>query len=263
MAPIALLTESAAMYVITPVTADTDTGLPFGAAARSMTGVAHQPFMRTDQGKVGLLIVIESPVVPSHGVVAVVTGLTKGALVGVFARMTIHTAPVQCLELEGFVTLLTGCGPVHADQREPGEVVLKSRRIRPLGLFMATRTVGKRRAVRILNRMAALAVGGQGIGQTAFMAGGTHLLGMGADEFIAGFRLMVEPHLPGFLPMAVATVRAVTSQVCIVSRMAALTVGRQAAVVGFRGVTVAAAERAMRTFQRESGLLRVIELGFP
>ena len=93
------------------------------------------------------------------------------------------------------------------------------------------------------------------------MTGGTVLLGMGADQLIAGLCTVIKTYLPGFLAMAITALRSITAEMRIVTGVTALTVRRQATVIRFRDMTISAYERFMGTTQRETGFRFVFEIG--
>ena len=159
MASIALLTESTAVHVISAMTADTHTGLLVGPTTWPMTGFANKSLVCADESKFGLLGVVKAPEVPPHRVVAIVAALTECAIVRILCCMTGHTGIFLRGVLEGRMALFAGRRPMHAYQREAGEIVLESRDFRPLRLLMAIGTFDERCAMRIINGMTVATVG--------------------------------------------------------------------------------------------------------
>ena len=90
MAPVTAVAVTTAMLVVTSMTADAFTGLPYLVVACTVlvTGVTHKVLMGPFQGPVSLRTMIEAPQLPAGWIMAVNTTDTQSSAVFIFALMT-------------------------------------------------------------------------------------------------------------------------------------------------------------------------------
>lgn len=263
MAVVALGSKSTPVHIIPSMAGNTGTRLLRCRPAGSMATFTGQIPMGAFERKVGLQVMIELPAVPADGIVAVGTGRTEPATVDVVVAMTVDAGVGQGREHQAVMTLLTAGGPMHSHQREADKIVLKPGHQGPLGRLMTVPTGGERIAMGVIRPMTALAGPGQLIGEAAPVTVTAHQRFMRAQQGIAGFRLVIEAHLPAFLAVTIGTQGTIAAEMCIVSGVAALAVGGEARVIGFRHMAVPAHQFAVRTDQGKSGFRLVIEAAVP
>lgn len=143
MAPFTALAITTGMYVVTSMTANTSTGLPYFvvACALLMTGIAHKIFMGAFQRPFCLYTVIEVPQLPASRIMAANTTDTQSSAVFIVALMTGLTIHSNSLKRSSDVTRLAGNRCVQTNQRKVSKVMIEHNIQMPALFVMAVTTL--------------------------------------------------------------------------------------------------------------------------
>jgi len=208
---------------------------------------------------------IELPVFPADGIVAVTAQRTQRTGVRIHVSMAVDTATIERCKNQPVVALFTGRIAVQPDQGKTGEIMVKGQILGKALLPVTLVTLQQSPTVRVDPLMTAPAVFRQRIRERACVAALAADFGMRVLQYKPGFGSMIEADVPGSLAMTICTVAAVTAEMHIVAGVTALTVIRQ-----FRKslrcsghVAVGAGELRMGTLQSKTGFRQMIEAGIP
>ena len=160
MTALAAITETALVRVVFSVAVDA--GLhaqAVQARCRRVAGEAVEIPMRTGERKSRLPVVIEAPNAPT---VRIVTGgavTTETTLVSIVPLVTL-LAFGRCIQkYRTQMTLLTGDGRMHAEQRKARKIVIVSNNVSPATLVVTLVAARSERAgMHVVGRMTAAAV---------------------------------------------------------------------------------------------------------
>lgn len=263
MAPLAVVTELAAVHVIPAVTTDAACiqGDP-GVGGPPMAGRALESHMSAVQPEPGLQVVIKLPQRPVDRVVTIATGRAERQLVHVVVAMTIDALVRRVPELRVLVAARALGISMRPDQRETRQAVIESDGLLPIRLAVTiTARLSELAGVRIISLVTAITISGRtGLVHRYCVAAGAFEIGMCAEQSEPGFLPVLETDgRPRARGVAVAALLAVDPVMLVVVAMTIEARSAEADLEDRLGVTIDAADLGMFSGQLEIGLQRVHE----
>lgn len=266
MAAFATRAKPASMHVFRTVTTVAAGGqLDLLGNGNLVTGLAGQTGVRAVQFVIGLGVMVESPQGPVIRVVALGAGCSQGLLVNIIGLMTDRAFQRRTFEGRGEMTLLAWRDGMLADQRKPGEAMIKYYFSAPVTFIVATFTTFAFLAIVLV---VALVTGKTFRGE--FVAIDIALVAGVAGDFLvfaleseSGFDAMIERHFgPAGHSMAILARVTITTLVSVIIGVAGNAGGLQLLFVEISAMTAVTAHFGMQPFQRILGMSVVIETYF-
>ena len=262
MTLLAIRPEAALMNVIGGVAGAADHRRLHPVLRSQMAVRTADAGMRTQQGEAGMRSMIEVPLLPAVGTMALGAVLTQCARMRIIAGVTAMTITGCIVEALTQVTLRTADHHVQAGQRIVGQIVIEAYLLPARDGMTLLALSPELAAVRVSGPMAVCA----GRAEVLFagycaVTGVTVDAGMGALQRVVETPSVIEVrHFPHIIPMAVITARAKAACMAVIGAVAA------AAVLGKRCVQITAAmagragDARVTSQKRKAGLVGVIEL---